>query len=237
MLVSILYKLKLYYNLKCYFQSMYIFHIHIFKITIISTYFSPFLLKMYIFKIRHDWYQIDKSYITEIRYFNIYGSYKGTCAFKRTPSGQMTIKNLSLSIQNFAWHTVWLFACLNKWINTFKTQYQNFCWFSKTFQKLFQIKNFNLRPGVTRIGPWHPFACRMRRLNWATCLPWVAARVGGEGAFWFTEITTWMVFIKLKSNPNWSPTYPECCVFGTRINKLTKHSYIFIMEVNAAAVA
>ena len=52
MLVSILYKLKLYYNLKCYFESMYIFHIHIFKITIISTYFSPFLLKMYIFKIR-----------------------------------------------------------------------------------------------------------------------------------------------------------------------------------------
>ena len=36
-------------------------------------------------------------------------------------------------------------------------------------------------PGVTRIGPWQPLACRRRRLHGATCLPWVATRVSGEG--------------------------------------------------------
>ena len=44
---------------------------------------------------------------------------------------------------------------------------------------MFSNRGCPWRPGVTRIGPWQPFACRIRRLNGATCLPWVATRVGG----------------------------------------------------------
>ena len=46
--------------------------------------------------------------------------------------------------------------------------------------KLYKLSVIPLGTRVTRKGPLS-LACRTRRLNGATSLPWVAARVVGEG--------------------------------------------------------
>ena len=43
------------------------------------------------------------------------------------------------------------------------------------------LSSYRWRPGVRRIGPWHPLVCRRGRVHGSAYLPWVVTRVGGEG--------------------------------------------------------
>ena len=52
-------------------------------------------------------------------------------------------------------------------------------------------------PGMTRIGPLHPLECLMRRLNGATCLPWLYVQANEPPLYLRRLKLTLQYFVKL----------------------------------------